>query len=376
MKKHPTLKEIAKELGVSVGTLDRALHDRYGIRQKTKERVLERIEELGYKPDRTAQMLSKRYNRKTIGVILLKEPAFYWDAMRVGIATAAKELADYGIDVVYRDINVVYKDVHEADLDYGNALDELTEGGAIDALAIKPFSYPQLLNRLKSVHETGIPIAAINDYMEEIDFLFYVGPHPRLSGRLAASLLCERLNRSDGILLLKYNTPVSKDYNERYIGFMEYIEENCPDIRVIERVYELCDYLSSGYLSYSDYMELKIRPVIEELILSSGGFLGMYILDGATLPVVADIKKKNPILRSMRLVGHELNSAASESITDGTIDAIVYQDPYAQGYYAIRALGRYLTDGTVPPCKKMFTRLDIITKENYILDEHIINPYL
>ena len=63
------IKDIAKALKVSIGTVDRALHGRPGVSAKTKARVLQMAKRLGYKPNLAAQAL-KLNRRVSIGVVL------------------------------------------------------------------------------------------------------------------------------------------------------------------------------------------------------------------------------------------------------------------------------------------------------------------
>jgi len=75
--KLPTIKEIAKQLNVSVSTVSRALHDHPGIGIRTKMRVQQLARELDYEPNQTAIFLRQR-KTFTIGVVLpnLKEEFF------------------------------------------------------------------------------------------------------------------------------------------------------------------------------------------------------------------------------------------------------------------------------------------------------------
>ena len=52
-----TLKEIAKELGVSVVTVSKVLRNHEDISKKTRDRVLPRVKEVGYRPNLTARSL-------------------------------------------------------------------------------------------------------------------------------------------------------------------------------------------------------------------------------------------------------------------------------------------------------------------------------
>jgi len=56
--------------GVSQGTVDRALNNRPGISEKTRQRILETAENLGYRPHFLARSLAKG-RTKTIGLIVL-----------------------------------------------------------------------------------------------------------------------------------------------------------------------------------------------------------------------------------------------------------------------------------------------------------------
>lgn len=67
--KHITIKDIAKELSVSVATVSRALSGDKNIRRETKEKILEMAERLGYMPNPVALNL-KSMRTNTIGVIV------------------------------------------------------------------------------------------------------------------------------------------------------------------------------------------------------------------------------------------------------------------------------------------------------------------
>src|SRR5271165_1195852 len=57
---HLTLKDIAREAGVSVATLDRVLHGRAGVREDTARRVRETIERHRFRPSPAAADLARR----------------------------------------------------------------------------------------------------------------------------------------------------------------------------------------------------------------------------------------------------------------------------------------------------------------------------
>ena len=50
-----TIKMIAERAGVSIGTVDRVLHDRPYVKAEVRERVLAVMAELDYRPNRMAR---------------------------------------------------------------------------------------------------------------------------------------------------------------------------------------------------------------------------------------------------------------------------------------------------------------------------------
>ena len=56
---HLTLRDIAREAGVSVATLDRVLHGRAGVREDTARRVRETINRFGFQPFAAAAQLAR-----------------------------------------------------------------------------------------------------------------------------------------------------------------------------------------------------------------------------------------------------------------------------------------------------------------------------
>ena len=82
------IKDIARASGVSIGTVDRALHNKTGINAVTRTRVLSLAESMGYRPNLAARHLKspKSFN---IAVHLPREIALFWDSLRDGILEAA-----------------------------------------------------------------------------------------------------------------------------------------------------------------------------------------------------------------------------------------------------------------------------------------------
>src|SRR5260370_16735477 len=78
------IKDIARALGISIGTVDRAIHGRGGINAITKERVLKMSQTLGYRPNLAARYL-KAPRQFLVPLNLPASIGSFFDPVRPGI---------------------------------------------------------------------------------------------------------------------------------------------------------------------------------------------------------------------------------------------------------------------------------------------------
>src|SRR5690606_33279498 len=91
----PNIRDVARLAGVSYQTVSRVLNESPNIRPSTKERVLEVIDELGYRPNQAARTLVTNRSR-TIGV-LSGDTAHYGPTTSVHAIEIAARQAGYRV---------------------------------------------------------------------------------------------------------------------------------------------------------------------------------------------------------------------------------------------------------------------------------------
>src|SRR5215472_11927749 len=94
---------IAELAGVSIGTVDRALHGRPGISPKTLNRVLKIAREIGYKPNAAARSLSTG-KRVRVGVCVPKEIAYFYDELWSGIHDQIDRYGERGVEFLLGEV--------------------------------------------------------------------------------------------------------------------------------------------------------------------------------------------------------------------------------------------------------------------------------
>ena len=77
------IKDIALRAGVSVGTVDRVIHNRANVSKKAVEKVREALEEMDYQPNMYASALA--YNKKYLFILLIPkhDKEAYWDEVEL-----------------------------------------------------------------------------------------------------------------------------------------------------------------------------------------------------------------------------------------------------------------------------------------------------
>ena len=79
-----TLYDVARLAGVSTATVSRVVHGQDRVRESTRARVRQAIEELGYVPDGAAQSLSRR-RKDVIGLVCVEREVDHIDIENVGV---------------------------------------------------------------------------------------------------------------------------------------------------------------------------------------------------------------------------------------------------------------------------------------------------
>jgi len=98
-----TIREIAKEAKVSLGTVSHVLNKTAVVSEEKRKAVMEAVEKLGYKPNQAARML-KNKNSKTIGLLIPDIGNPYYAELARGVEDMANR-HDYTVLVCNNDRN-------------------------------------------------------------------------------------------------------------------------------------------------------------------------------------------------------------------------------------------------------------------------------
>ena len=180
MTRKTKLLDIAEALGVSTGTVHRALHNHPGVSTMTKTRVLQMAKTLGYRPNLAARYLSSKRNLR-VSVNTLQGTTSFWDEVRAGISEEARALVMENVEIEYR----TYPRLGEGEEE---AFEAALKAG-VDGIITFPSRPKSLLSGMRRASRSGIPVVCVATDAPNTGRLAVVSIDTLASGALAADLM-------------------------------------------------------------------------------------------------------------------------------------------------------------------------------------------
>lgn len=340
MKKTITTKEIAKLANVSVGTVDRVLHNRGQVSEKTKHKILQIIESGNYQPNLFARNLALNKTYTIVSLIPSFKANEYWEAPSLGMAKAVSELNQFGLSL------------NGLEYDPNNPSSFLETGMKIlklkpDAVILAPVFKNEMKILAKYYQTANIPFVFIDSNIAELPALTFIGQDSFQSGCLAAKLLnFGSTPGSEFCIVSLVGKRTNNIVSRRIQGFENYFLENKLNVP-ITRFEGSNDTLNTFY----DYINQRDASGINVFVSNS------------KINLVASKLDKIRKSRKIKLLGYDLIKANRMCLLNGNIDFIIDQQAQLQGYQGIQLIYQHLI------LKQKLNRInfmpiDIVTKEN------------
>jgi len=360
-----TLRDIAEKAGVSIGTVDRVLHNRGRFSPDTARRVHRIISEVGYKPNLMARRLSDSRSCR-IGVLLPfpEQDSGYWSLPLSGVKRAAEELEPFGLTLEIRHYNR-YRDSTGS---FSRAAAELLVTHP-DGILMAPLTEQPTRDFLTDL-KPDIPVIFFDTDLPGVRRTAYIGQDSYQSGRLAARLThmlidgknAKRTDTRSRILIV--SPDLENDHlKNRIRGFQNSSSREVDILKVSVESDQNREH-------FFKQLENSLRPFRRRHGRVSGApvpVAGIFVCD-ASAHFVADYLAARTETRSIHaetpaLVGYDLVRENRYWLKQGMIDFLLTQRPADQGFNGVNRLFRKIfLDDDIP--ENEYTPIDIVTREN------------
>ncbi|MBR6264525.1 MAG: substrate-binding domain-containing protein [Prevotella sp.] len=339
------IKDIAARAGVSVGTVDRVLHNRPNVSPPAREKVEKALKEMNYQPNMYASALA--YNRSYTFYFIMPKHASeaYWEEIEEGALKACEVRRDFHVDV-----QMLYYERFNDDTfieAYQNCLAQSPEG-----VIIVPSSLDLTRQFTDLLHEQNIPFVMLDSYMPDLKPLSFYGQDSFSSGYFAAKMLMLIAKDTSEIMIMKQmknGRVASKQQDNREVGFRHYMHDHFPNITI----QEVNLPLEEDKTTYDDILEdyFKKHPQTHHCITfcSKAHIVGEFLL------------RTNR--RNVQIMGYDMVHKNANCLREGSISFLIAQHAYMQGYYCVETLFRAIVlKKEVSPVNYM--SIEILDKDN------------
>lgn len=340
-----TLKQIAELANVSRGTVDRVLHGRYGVDPKTRAKVLAVMEDLNYNPNVMARALRGMQNSFCIGAIVPSETNPFYLDVNAGIDEASKMVASYGMEVVKMKMDQVSVEQQIACIDQ---LEEMNVCG-IMLVAVEDSRVCARINELPE----SIPVITFNSDISGTKRMCFVGNDHIMAGRTAGQLMTIVTRESGKIALLISQIDFSA-HVERISGFRQvFEEEGRSDIEMI-----------GPFMTYES--ETRAYNTVRDLLERERDLVGIYVAGGGQQAAARALAESDRVGK-VHMICHDILPDTIKYIRERVVDFTIGQEAFVQGYMPIEIFRDYHMFGRKPKLSKIYTAIDIRSRENVTL---------
>ena len=340
-----TIKQISEISGISRGTVDRVLNGRGRVSAEKDETVRRIAKQLGYKPNLAGKALAARKKPLIIGVVLPAEGNPFFDDVIKGIRQAERDLFDYGVRVIIKSLKGY------------NSKQQLNEinllSSKVNALILTPMNDPDYLNKINQLIDDGKCVITMNTDVKNSKRLCYVGSDYYKGGKIACGLLGLLTRGKANIGILTGSTEIL-GHNERIEGFRHVMNKNFPEFKILG-IAETKDDDEIGFEATKKL--LAEHPAIDSIFIVAAGSYGVY-------KALSDSSSKTLSHTPYTVVSFDMVPQTKEMMKKGIVKATISQQPFVQGFEAVKITFYYLVNKILPDDGKFIVKNEINILEN------------
>lgn len=247
----------------------------------------------------------------------------YWKDCWKGFQDAADQ---FGVKAVYG--GTIEYDVNEAITTLEQIIAKKPAGIAVtcmDADAYQPV--------IDQAMKDGIPIVTFDSDSPKSNRITFLGTENYAAGAAAATYIGEQLGGSGKVAAV--TTTGQSNINERIMGFKETLENDFPNIEVVQIVDAGSDEVTAATNAAALLTNNKDLDYI---------FCALLLASTGTQQALAEAGLTGQI----KLVAFDTDNVTLDAIKNGAVEATISQAPYAQGFWSMVYL-YYIESGLINP---------------------------
>jgi len=339
------IKDIALRAGVSVGTVDRVLHERPNVSKTAREKVEQALAEMDYEPNVYASALAYNKDYTFVCIIPMHDSEAYWDEIEEGVQAATARRRDFHVT-----LKLLYYERFNSPTFVKAAAECLADKA--DGVIVVPAKLEVTRKFTDELTERNLPFILLDSYLPDLKPLAFFGQDSFQSGYFAARMLMLLASKEKEIMIMKQlkdGHVGSKQQSNRETGFRHYMRDHFPEIDILELDLPLGETKERFDVILEDFFQK--HPHIHHCITfnSKAHLVGEFLL------------RTNR--RNVQIMGYDMVPKNAECVRQGSISFLIAQHAYMQGYSCVETLFQAIVlKKEVTPVNYM--PIELLTKEN------------
>jgi LacI family transcriptional regulator len=335
-----TLVDVAREAGVSLATVDRALNKRPGVHARTLGRVADAVQRLSYRPDPAAARLARPHAHRLCFVLPSGTNSFV-AMLREQVASNTSWMADHRVSA-----RMIEVDVFEPEC-LAHRIHTLK--GRCETVVVMALDHPLVRAAIDELVAAGTSVVTLVSDVPSSRRHHFVGIDNVAAGRTAGTLVGRFVAARAGEVGVVVGSLSLRDHAERSFGFGQVLAAEYPHLKVLAPLIGKDDSKQTEGLALA---MLKSHPKL----------VAIYSVGAGNRGISAALRAAGRA-REIVFVGHELTSEARQDLLSGTMDAVLNQSAGHEVRSALRvALARQTNEPVVADQERI--RIDIYLKDN------------
>lgn len=336
-----TLKDIARQAGVSLATVDRVLHNRPGVRPDTVRRVREAIERNSFQPHVAAAELARGRARRFVFVMPVGANPFM-----LQIEAYIGEMAGW-LSARRLTVEMVNTDVFDPSV-LAASLEELT-GGDYDGIAVVALDHPSVRAAINDLVDSGTKVVTLVSDVPSSRRHHYIGIDNIAAGRTAGALVGRLVGLRPGKIAIIAGTQSLRDHAERIFGFNQVMASEFSQLEILPLVEGRDE-------------DARSEQLISGLLGKHPDIVGLYNVGAGTQGVAKALTEAGRD-KQIVFIAHDLTAMTRKLLLQGTLDVAISQNPGHEARAAVRVLLSLARNEPILSEQEKI-RIDILMRDN------------
>jgi LacI family transcriptional regulator len=337
-----TIRDVAQKAGMSVSTVNRALHDPEKVREETLRAILQASEHVGFYGILSIRQSLRSVRPKVrIGILLLQRHRMLYRSLGEAIQAAARAIRDHEVL-----LQIEYLDELSAQ-NVSDAMEKL--GQSSDAVGVVSTEHPLVSATIERLSEQGVKVFALISQLTARCSVGYVGLDAWKVGRTAGwafANICKQPGKI-GILVGNHRYRC-QETNES--GFRSYMREHAPAFELLE--------------PQSTFESANIaRDVTEAILAKHADLRGLFISGGGASGALAALRDSGRG-QDIVAVAYDITEATRAALLDGTLNFMIAHPLETLARDTLAAMIRSFDGGADFPPQSISLPFEVYTPEN------------